>query len=164
MIQGLSILVALLATPTPMLVTGSDGQRADLRAHLAARPAVIIVMKSGACRVCIEQLQQLSLQRSELSRMDAAVVALNIDSAQSNAELERRVGVKVFADVDARLLQAVGLWISDARAAMPGAVFLNRCGEIESVLRGRRPGDNRTPVILKTLKRIARKQVCGTVI
>tara|TARA_B100001250_G_scaffold173945_1_gene149648 strand:+ start:312 stop:806 length:495 start_codon:yes stop_codon:yes gene_type:complete len=164
MIQLLAILGMLFTTSGSLLVTGSDGRVTDLRSLLKSQAAVVIVMKSGNCPVCIKQLITLSQRRPDLSRLGAVVIGLNLDGPKQNASLERRLGVKVFGDADGRTLKKLGLWIRTSQSPMPGAVLLNRCGEIEAVFPGRSPGDGRTETILKALRSVAAKPVCGTVI
>jgi peroxiredoxin len=161
---ALALFAGVLAAPSVLPVTTTDGVIVDLRTHFAGRAAVVIVMKSGSCEVCLAQLRTLSKRRSDIAAIGAVIAGLNTSSSTMNQRLQRDLNLEILRDPTGETLRSIRLWVPRIAAPLPGVVFINRCGEIEAVMSGRGPGHDDTQTILTTLKQYAAQTVCGVVI
>ena len=145
------------------LIAPNDAPR-SLAEIANGKPVAMIVMKGPWCPVCIEQVNRLVQRSGEVQRSGGRVVVLTDLGAEENRALAKEHGwtFMVYGDPSHRLLAEHGLWREGAPIVYPGLIFLDKCGEVAFVGRGRRPGQIQDPVVLKTLRSLsARHAGCG---
>jgi peroxiredoxin len=132
----------------------------DLGDLVGDRPVAVIVVKATDCPVCAAQVASLARRVDDVRATGGDVVALlAADRADARAWAARTAGPFAVRTVSQpRILDDVGLWMRDARQPLPGVVFLDRCGDVRDVVRGRGPGASQDAVVLETLRRLARER------
>lgn len=133
-----------------------DGTELALDELAPDRPVAIVVMKGTWCRVCQDQLVELTDRLDEVSHSGGAVFGLSADKPEANQRLmdQRQIGFPVLSDADPSVLCELGLWDDKRDHAIPGVVFVDEDGQIEHVHRGRYPDRPQTQMILERLERM----------
>ena len=135
------------------------GEHVELSLLAEGGPVAIVVIKGDWCPACREQLASLSKLTQEISRVGGRVLGLSIDSLETNRRLMQslKLAFAVLRDQDAATIKRLGLYREDF-GALPGVIFVDRCGKVASVLPGRRPGLKQDTLVLRELKRLTDKE------
>ena len=170
-VATISLLLALagsssLAVPPPVGVVSPSGQRLSLGAIAPGQPVVLIVMRASTCEVCLTQLRILASRGALFEELGAQAVGLIYDeTGRQQAALNRaKPGLPIYA-ASAETLSKLGYWAPHRAMAMPGLIFLDRCGDIDGVVNGRSPGRDESSMVLRELRRLSEeKSQCGILI
>jgi peroxiredoxin len=139
------------------------GRPVTLEQLADGKPLAVIVMKGTHCRACRAELRRLEERAAELARLDVRVVAVSADPPQAHAEMKENLDVRfvTLTDPDGRALKSIEMWMAGPDMPLPGVLFLDRCGDLAGVYRGRRPGRAQTKHILGGLEELAGRATCG---
>lgn len=142
---------SVLVTPAGLKIALSD--------IAPGRPVVVVVMKATWCPVCIGQLARLSERLGDLDALDAAIVGLSGEDAETNRKLMDTTGLRfdVLGEPERSVLLELGFGAPGREYLMPGLLFLDRCGDIAARYTGRRPGSEQASLILQTLERLSKE-------
>ncbi len=149
------LLSALASAGVAQGFVDAEGRAVKLTTYTRAGPAAVVVMKGTWCGVCVAQLRRLEAQRSALKAIGAEVVGLHSEPPAASRKL-KGLSLPILSARSPGWLRTQNLWLERLGFPMPGIVFLDRCGQISEVVRGRRPGQDQTKLILRTLERLAK--------
>jgi peroxiredoxin len=140
--------------PTSPQVVLPNAESVGLDELAPGRKTAIVVMKSPWCSVCQRQLHLLSKRLHEVQGEGSAVFGLSAGDLQTNRRLARKLGLDfpIASDPGHKALDELGLWLPERGHAMPGVIFLDEDGEVESIHKGRYPGKPQEELILERLR------------
>jgi hypothetical protein len=68
----------------------------------------------------------------------------------------------VLGEPSAALLERLGFWWPEMGHPMPGLIFLDRCGDVNRRVFGRRPGSSQDDIVIDILRELAKQPAaCG---
>lgn len=131
-----------------------NGEHVELAELAPGRKVAVVVMKGPWCPVCQRQLRAVSDRLHEVQDAGGAVFGLSTGDVHTNQRLVRKLGLDfpIVSDPDYRVLEKLGMWLPRREYAMPGVIFLDEHGQIESIHRGRYPGKPQGDFILDRLR------------
>ena len=154
------VLAGLCAGASPgaagATLTRWDGAKVEPLDLAEGRPTVLVVIKGHWCPTCRAQLVSSAL---DLSRVQQVGQLHGISDEPWTTHREVRaaldLGYDMYSDPDGRWLRSVGMYPAGARHPSPGLVFLDGCGEVALIHKGRRPAQLQDDLIYQTLKALA---------
>lgn len=132
-----------------------NGKAIELADVAPGRTVALIVMKDADCPVCQRQLVALSQRLDEVQRTGATVVGLSDASHCKNRALVEHLGLKfpIVSDRNHSLLERLDLHLPERDHVMPGVIIVDESGQVETVYRGRTPGQPQEEMIIERLWR-----------
>ena len=147
---------AALDPPSPATarVKGAAGADTTLKSAAGGRPTVVIVSKGHWCPICRDQLSSTGRRSAALESLGAYALGLSADSPKVNSEVSEALGLPfpILSDQGGEVLDALGLYSKRRKHAIPGLVFLDKCGDVAGVYKGRRPGSSQDLFIEERLR------------
>ncbi len=136
-------------------VTLPNGSEVGLDEIAPGRVTAIVVMKDVTCPVCQRQLRALSHRMHQVQQTGGVVVGLSDASHCANRALMNRLGLNfpILSDRDHSLLNALDMTLPERAHVMPGVIILDEEGKVETVYKGRSPGQHQEEMILERLRR-----------
>jgi peroxiredoxin len=136
-------------------VTLPNGSDVALDEIAPGRVTAIVVMKDATCPVCQRQLRALSQRMDQIQQNGGVVVGLSDASHCTNRALMNRLRLNfpVLSDADHSLLEALNMTLPERDHVMPGVIILDEEGKVETVYKGRSPGQHQEEMILERLRR-----------